>query len=111
LDEVGAVHRAGHVSRQREHRRVIAGRLVGALQPLGEIRQRGGKHVIAFAAKGDFDPATLASKTFEIEWPPPSARLHAFPEVDRAEWFDLETAKLKMLSGQVQLLERLKSLA
>jgi predicted NUDIX family NTP pyrophosphohydrolase len=80
---------------------------IGPLQALGEIRQRGGKRVIAFCGEGDFDPTMLASNTFEIEWPPRSGRRQAFPEVDRAEWFDLETAKTKVLSGQIDLIDRL----
>jgi predicted NUDIX family NTP pyrophosphohydrolase len=81
---------------------------VGPLQALGEIRQRGGKRVIAFCAEADFDPASLSSNTFEIEWPPRSGGLQAFPEVDRAEWFDLEVARSKILSGQVELIDRLE---
>ena len=80
---------------------------IGPLRPLGEIRQRGGKRVVAFYGEGEFDPATLVSNSFEIEWPPRSGRLQAFPEIDRAEWFDLDTAKTKILSGQVELVERL----
>jgi predicted NUDIX family NTP pyrophosphohydrolase len=80
------------------------------LRPLGEIRQRGGKRVVAFYGEGEFDPATLVSNSFEIEWPPRSGRLQAFPEIDRAEWFDLDTAKTKILSGQVELVERLVKL-
>lgn len=63
--------------------------------------------MIAFAGKGVFDPATLISNTFDIEWPPRSARYQTFPEVDRAAWFDLATARTKLLSGQVELLDRL----
>jgi predicted NUDIX family NTP pyrophosphohydrolase len=80
---------------------------VGPLQSLGEIRQRGGKRVIAFGGEGHFDPAALSSNTFDIEWPPRSGRRQSFPEVDRAEWFDIEFARTKMLSGQVELLDRL----
>jgi predicted NUDIX family NTP pyrophosphohydrolase len=83
---------------------------IGPLQPLGEIRQRGGKRVIAFSGKGAFDAAKLSSNTFEMQWPPRSGRLQSFPEVDRAEWFDIETAKLKVLSGQVDLIDRLAKL-
>src|SRR4051794_12989724 len=68
---------------------------IGSLERLGEIRQRGGKRVIAFCGKGEFDTARIASNTFEIEWPPRSGHLQSFPEVDRAEWFDLERAKAK----------------
>jgi predicted NUDIX family NTP pyrophosphohydrolase len=82
---------------------------IGPLLPLGEIVQRGGKHVTAFAGEGSFDPAKLASNTFEIEWPPRSGRMQSFSEVDRAVWFDLEAAKMKILSGQLELLDRLSA--
>jgi predicted NUDIX family NTP pyrophosphohydrolase len=84
---------------------------IGPMQPLGEIQQRGGKRVIAFCGEGEFDTAWLVSNTFEIEWPPRSGRRQAFPEVDRAEWFDVETAKMKILSGQIELIDWLSKLA
>ena len=84
---------------------------MGLLQPLGEIRQRGGKRVHAFAVNGDLDVQTVASNTFEIEWPPKSGRLQTFPEVDRAEWFTLPIARTKILEGQRPLLDRLEKLA
>jgi len=74
---------------------------------LGSIRQRAGKVVEAWAAEADFDPATLASNTFSMEWPPRSGSEQEFPEVDRAGWFDLEAAREKILPAQVELLERL----
>ncbi len=74
---------------------------------LGEIRQRAGKRVVAFAIEGDFDPALLDPGTFELEWPPRSGRQRAFPEIDRVAWFDLATAKAKVVAGQVALLDRL----
>jgi len=74
---------------------------------LGEIRQKAGKRVIAFAVEGDFDPADLVPGTFELQWPPRSGRTQAFPEVDRVAWFDLATAGAKIVRGQVALLERL----
>ena len=84
---------------------------IGPLRPLGEIRQRGGKRVIAFAGEGHFDPAALISNTFDIEWPPRTGRRQSFPEVDRAEWFDIDSARTKMLSAQVELLDRLSAIA
>jgi predicted NUDIX family NTP pyrophosphohydrolase len=84
---------------------------IGPLQPLGEVRQRGGKRVIAFAGEGHFDPAALISNTFKIEWPPRTGRRQSFPEVDRAEWFDIELARTKMLSAQVEFLDRLLAIA
>lgn len=84
-----------------------SGATILELSPLGEIRQRAGKRVIAFAGEGDFDPATLESNTFEIEWPPGSGRRQSFPEVDRAQWFDPEAARVKLPSTQVEFLNRL----
>jgi predicted NUDIX family NTP pyrophosphohydrolase len=74
---------------------------------LGTIRQRAGKVVEAWAAEADFDPAELASNTFAIEWPPRSGREQEFPEVDRAEWFGIETAREKILPAQAEFLDRL----
>jgi predicted NUDIX family NTP pyrophosphohydrolase len=74
---------------------------------LGSIRQRAGKVVDAWAAEADFDPATLDSNTFSMEWPPRSGNEQEFPEVDRAAWFDLEKAREKILPAQAELLDRL----
>ena len=74
---------------------------------LGSIKQKAGKVVEAWAAEADFDPASLASNTFEMEWPPRSGKREEFPEVDRAEWFDLETAREKILPAQAEFLDRL----
>ena len=78
------------------------------LIPLGEVKQKSGKLVRAFAAEGDFDPKTLRSNTFELEWPPRSGRRLEVPEVDRAEWFDLEEAAGRMFEAQRPFLERLR---
>lgn len=82
----------------------------GELRPLGEVRQKAGKAVTAFAGEGDFDPATLESNRFEMEWPPKSGRKASFPEVDRAGWFGLDEAREKMIEGQRPLLDRLEAL-
>jgi predicted NUDIX family NTP pyrophosphohydrolase len=74
---------------------------------LGEIRQRAGKRVVAFAVEGDFDPAQLLPGTFELQWPPGSGRRQSFVELDRVAWFDLPAAKEKIVQGQIPLLERL----
>lgn len=74
---------------------------------LGEIVQRGGKRVTAWAHEGDLDPATVHSNTFTMEWPPRSGRQAEFPEVDRAEWFDLEAARDKLVAAQAELVDRL----
>jgi predicted NUDIX family NTP pyrophosphohydrolase len=74
---------------------------------LGSIRQRAGKVVEAWAAEAEFDPATLDSNTFSMEWPPRSGKQQDFPEVDRAGWFELETAREKILPAQAEFLDRL----
>jgi predicted NUDIX family NTP pyrophosphohydrolase len=74
---------------------------------LGEITQRGGKRVVAWALEGDLDPEAAVSNTFEMEWPPRSGKTATFPEVDRVAWFDLETARAKIKAAQAPLLERL----
>jgi len=92
---------------RREFREELGGEPIGPLRSLGEIVQRGGKHVIAFALEGDFDAAALRSNTFDIEWPPRSGRQQSFPEVDRVEWMTLETAREKILPSQLVLLDRI----
>jgi predicted NUDIX family NTP pyrophosphohydrolase len=79
----------------------------GELVALGEVRQRGGKLVTAWAAAGDLDPAAITSNTFTLEWPPRSGRRREFPEVDRAGWFDPATARDKLLAAQAELVDRL----
>jgi len=74
---------------------------------LGEVRQRGGKTVTAFAIQGDFDPRQLKSNRFEIEWPPKSGRRALFPEVDKAEWFTLAEARTRIIGGQLPLIDSL----
>lgn len=81
-----------------------------ALIELGSVRQRAGKVVEAWAAEGDFDPERLQSIEFEMEWPPRSDTQASFPEVDRAEWFAPEAARLKILGGQAPLIDRLLEL-
>jgi predicted NUDIX family NTP pyrophosphohydrolase len=76
--------------------------------PLGSIEQKGGKIVHAWAFEGDLDDAfKLKSNSFEMEWPPRSGNMKQFPEVDRAEFFAEETARRKINSAQVILLDRL----
>jgi predicted NUDIX family NTP pyrophosphohydrolase len=82
----------------------------GDFRALGEIRQAGGKIVMAFAVEGDFDTAALKSNTFEIEWPPRSGRRKILPEVDRAEWFSPDEARRRILQAQGNFITRLKGL-
>ncbi len=95
----------------REAREELGVDVDGDFVALTPVRQAGGKLVCAWAVAADFDPATLASNTFEMEWPPKSGRTQTFPEVDRADWFRPDEAKLKILKGQLPLLDELAALA
>ena len=77
------------------------------LVELGSVRQKSRKTVHGWAAEADFDPMTLDSNTFEMEWPPRSGRRRQFPEVDRAEWFAPEAAKEKLIEAQAEFVDRL----
>ncbi len=77
---------------------------------LGEVRLKSGKVVQGWAAEGEFDPVTLRSHTFTLEWPPRSGKEREFPEVDRAEWFEPEQARRKINPAQVAFIDRLLEL-
>ena len=79
----------------------------GEVADLGEVRQKSGKRVRAWALTGDLDVTRVASNTFEMEWPPRSGRMQTFPEVDRAQWFALPDAREKVNGAQAELLDRL----
>ena len=83
----------------------------GPAQELGEIRQKSGKLVHAWALEGDLDAEQIVSNTCEVQWPPRSGKLIEVPEVDRAEWFTLEEAREKINPAQVALLDRLAALS
>jgi predicted NUDIX family NTP pyrophosphohydrolase len=83
----------------------------GPFAPLGEVRQKGGKRVLAWAVAGDFAPGELQSNLFEMEWPPRSGQQRAFPEVDRVGWFSIEEARVKVLASQWPFIERLAAAA
>jgi predicted NUDIX family NTP pyrophosphohydrolase len=79
----------------------------GPMVELGEIRQKSGKVVLAWAVEGDLDPATAVSNTFTMEWPPHSGRRAEFPEIDRVEWFDLDEARRRIKDAQATFIDRL----
>ena len=79
----------------------------GELIELGTVKQPSGKLVTARALDADFDPTTAVSNTFVLEWPKGSGEMREFPEIDRAEWFDIATARTKLVRGQVEFLDRL----
>lgn len=82
----------------------------GPLTLLGEFKLSGSKVLVAFALEGAFDPKSLISNSFELEWPPRSGRRQSFPEVDRAGWFGLDEARTKLHLGQRPLLDAFRSL-
>jgi predicted NUDIX family NTP pyrophosphohydrolase len=79
----------------------------GELVPLGEIKQKGGKVITAWAVEGDIDASAAKSNTFQMEYPPRSGRFQDFPEVDRAEWFSIADARGKINPAQAAFLDRL----
>src|SRR5665647_1876686 len=74
---------------------------------LGSVSQPGGKLVTAWAAEADFDAAGAVSNTFELEWPRGSRQMRSFPEIDKAGWFTVEVARVKLVRGQQPLIDRL----
>jgi predicted NUDIX family NTP pyrophosphohydrolase len=80
----------------------------GEVADLGEITQKSGKKVRAFALAGDLDVDEVTGNTFSVEWPPRSGKLIEIPEVDRAEWFSVPVALEKINPAQAALLERLE---
>jgi predicted NUDIX family NTP pyrophosphohydrolase len=78
----------------------------GPAVPLGSTKGRG-KTITVFAVAGDFDATTITSNLFTLEWPPRSGRMQSFPEIDRAAWFDADTARRKLSTAQVPFVDRL----
>jgi len=74
---------------------------------LGEIRQKGGKVVAAWALEGELDPATAQSNTFPLEWPPKSGRWITVPEIDRVSWFEPDEARRRIKDTQIPFIDRL----
>ena len=81
--------------------------LKGNSLELTPVKQKAGKLVYAWANEQDVDPSEIKSNEFEIEWPPKSGKKKLFPEIDKADWFDIKTAKEKINPGQLPLIEEL----
>ena len=92
----------------REYEEELGSPLAATPSRLCRIRQSGGKIVDVFAAEGDFDPATLSSLHFEMEWPPRSGAIQRFPECDGARWMPLDQARTMMLASQLPILDALE---
>ena len=98
------------VTAQREFREEIGVDTTGPFTPLSPVKQKGGKIVHAWFFQGDCDPSSVKSNTFTLEWPPRSGRQMEFPEIDRAAFFDLETARDKINSAQARLIDEMEEL-
>ena len=81
--------------------------LKGDLIELTPVKQKSGKLVYAWAKEHDIDPAEIKSNEFEMEWPPKSGKKKMFPEIDKAEWFTIKTAKEKIIAAQWLMIEEL----
>ena len=92
---------------RREFEEEMGSPIDGEFLELDPLRQPTGKVVYAWAVRGDFDPARLSSNLFSMEWPPKSGRQQEFPEVDRAAWFSIAEARVRILPGQMPFLDAL----
>ena len=92
---------------KREFKEETGFQVEGSFISLETLKQSSGKRVHAWAIEGDCDASNIKSNTFSMEWPPRSGKQQEFPEIDRAEWFNLESARRKLLKGQVAFIDRL----
>lgn len=95
---------------QREFQEELGVIPSGPFIDLTPIKQKGGKLVHAWAFQGDCDSANCVSNTFTMEWPPRSGRQMEFPEIDKAVFFDIESARLKINPGQVAFIDELAAI-
>lgn len=95
---------------QREFEEETGIKPKGPFTALTPVKQKGGKVVHAWAFEGDCDPKAIVSNTFTMEWPPKSGREQEFPEIDKAEFFDLDAARTKINPAQVSLIDELEPL-
>lgn len=95
---------------RREFHEETGTMLSGNFISLFPVRQKSGKIIHAWALEGEIDTEKIVSNFFEMEWPPRSGKMKCFPEVDRAGWFGLETAKIKINPDQVPLIEQIQTL-
>ncbi len=91
----------------REFKEETGQQITGDFEQLQPVKQKAGKIITAWAVKGNVDENRIISNTFEIEWPPKSGKMRAFPEIDKAEWFGISDARDKINPGQVGLLDEL----
>ena len=95
------------VAAKREFEEETGQAIDGDFNELKPVRLKSGKTVHAWAIEGDINHETITSNLFEMEWPPKSGKKQSFPEIDRAGWFEVEEAKLKINGAQVGFIEEL----
>jgi predicted NUDIX family NTP pyrophosphohydrolase len=95
---------------RREFKEELGMEAIGPLRPLGQVQQRAGKIVRAYALEGNLDVSGVRSNDVAIEWPPRSGRTIYVPEIDRAAWFVISLAREKILASQRPFLDRLEML-
>ncbi len=78
--------------------------------PLTPLKQKSGKIIYAGAIEKDFDPKTLKSNQFSLEWPPKSGKINSYPEIDKVAWFSFSEAKIKILKGQMPFITELETI-
>ena len=93
---------------KREFKEELGSLVTGEAILLKPLRQPSGKIIYAWGVRGDFDPATMKSNTFTMEWPPKSGQKREFPEIDKAGWFPIEVAMRKIVKGQADFIDQLK---
>ena len=94
---------------KREFQEETSCQTVGTLTPLGSLKQPSGKVIHAWAMEGNIDASAVHSNTFTMEWPPKSGKMQTFPEIDRAAWFDADTARAKLHKGLIPFIDKLLS--
>jgi predicted NUDIX family NTP pyrophosphohydrolase len=95
---------------KREFQEETGFSMEGNFMALAPLKQRSGKLVYAWALEGDCDAGAIKSNLFSMEWPPRSGKRQEYPEVDRASWFTMESAKRKIVPGQIAFLEELQQM-
>ncbi|MBV9215666.1 MAG: NUDIX domain-containing protein [Acidobacteria bacterium] len=95
---------------KREFKEELGKGVNGDFIALEPVRQSAGKIVHAFALEHDLDATKIKSNTFPMEWPPGSGVYEDIPEVDRAEWVSLTTARRKLIQAQAAFIDQLEEI-
>ena len=94
---------------KREFEEETGMKISGVFVELTPVKLKSSKTVFAWAVEGDIDPLKINSNEFEMEWPPRSGKMSSFPEIDKAAWFSLADAEIKINSQQIKMLEEMKN--